>query len=1286
MQQHPRQAQQQRGPGPPVATSGAANSSKTNNNNNNNNNNNGSLTPTRKTRRGKRGGRGRSLSPRLGTHGGASEVGGRVAGAAYHPSAGDWVPTHQRDVHGLPQRRTSSPPSSLMCQQQQDEMVEATPPPATALSAAATAAAAAASAAAIPGAAWGHQEMYGRSNEMHDMVADPVSISWIDTSRSYYQASFAFGHNYSTMAAHHPGRREARAGVGGIGYGTTRPRSLNSPVAATASVRRPREPPALLIRRVQGLLHEMACFFAHFSDRQMSLPVVDMKKVEVQLGGASALMLELQQGLAETYSSMPAAQPCVAPSVLPRDVEQQQQQQQHKAYARTDMTGTHARPAWTVEPGELFANGHRVGMGWRGMNDEPRTQVVGGNSEWQAGMGVARGVGGCGDVEVLQRGEPSPRGRPPVYEEGPLMAAHPPSRCANVADVAAPARPGSHLPLEIEVSEHLKNQVEDVATPPAAAGPLAANGTLSSTDNESEMVGGEGVAVKKKKRRGKRGVRKGKKQMEGFAGFPLAPGLGPEFAGQPRRRLPKAPSLEIMRGEHDLSEYCLQDESGSQTGSDATPKIAPDGAGRTIDNGQEDVLPAPGHTRSAVVDDGSGNGYASVADERGVSAQRNNQEDGDDRNDGYDGDNCDEYDTLGDNEAEDVYTDLDPASVDVQEQRQFAASRQQSGDPSGWGHIVTADPNRPFGDKREFHHGGYYAHPQCSPQDSENDARKSNISSAIPGGQAVVVAGGERGSGEGEGAALCHSNRGLPTPGSTSSGRLGNTPLTNPSETPATTKYAGSSSVFFPETGARPSEDGGKGSGSGGVIGAKTDCGRTESYTSPTTPMTAQVSPTEHFGGDISGSGRGSSGVSENILTPAKSVVASSPSTETEQQQQLSEGVHIDSMKDAVGVRDESTPLRSDGATPSNIDVHAASTDDTGSTAGNFQPPTWPQQQQQQQQRQPRPHHLRVRSEVSTTGLFGGVPKRRSPSAADVGNAYPSAGTPRHWGSWAASCLPREPSSGTPTPEGSGAVGPGEREPPRARNGNGSRHNLEGSRLISPPRYRATVADVQEAFERADTRVAKGQEQGLFGEGCSGDGGGPKRAQPQEGDGAGDSSGGIQSTSKLVVQDANPPRGAPPPSNVVDSSGARATCRGSRDEDDEFQKTFRQPWNRESDSSVEAPGLPSSTPRYRRPSGSSTGRTTSPPFTAMQVLQRQAEHLLNPNQERPQQQCNQGQDPESFCGGIGAGSEPLPAPAGEAGAVESDGQAGVRCRLDGRSDQGAFVDEAVEVVVRAPDL
>lgn len=104
---------------------------------------------------------------------------------------------------------------------------------------------------------------------MHEMVADPVPISWIDTSRSYYQASFAFGHNYSTMAAHHLGQREARAGAGGIGYGTTKPRSPMSPADATASARRPREPPAVVIQRVQGLLHDMACFFAHSSERQM---------------------------------------------------------------------------------------------------------------------------------------------------------------------------------------------------------------------------------------------------------------------------------------------------------------------------------------------------------------------------------------------------------------------------------------------------------------------------------------------------------------------------------------------------------------------------------------------------------------------------------------------------------------------------------------------------------------------------------------------------------------------------------------------------------------------------------------------------------------------------------------------------------------------------------------------------------------------------------------------------------------------------------------------------------
>eukprot|EP00903_Cladosiphon_okamuranus_P008200 g7895.t1 len=145
-------------------------------------------------------------------------------------------------------------------------------------------------------------------------------------------------------------------------------------------------------------------------------------------------------------------------------------------------------------------------------------------------------------------------------------------------------------------------RVEDDAIMTPMPGSSAAICSLSSPDNDIELMKGGMLATKKKKRRGKRGVRKGKKQMEGFAGFPLAPGLGPEFAGQPRRRLPKAPSLEIMRGEHDLSEYCLKDDGSSSSQFDSDPKgnAARDGETEGLlslawAEEQQRVLPADDH-------------------------------------------------------------------------------------------------------------------------------------------------------------------------------------------------------------------------------------------------------------------------------------------------------------------------------------------------------------------------------------------------------------------------------------------------------------------------------------------------------------------------------------------------------------------------------------------------------------------------------------------------------------------------------------------------------------------
>lgn len=111
--QCPRETQhQQRSPGPSEVAAGT----------NKGGTNKPSVTPTRKTRRGKRGGRGRSLSPRTGLPGGAVGAGGRAAGMGYQAAVGSWFPNHQRHFsgsqlgHGPPSLLPPAPPF-LWCHQ-----------------------------------------------------------------------------------------------------------------------------------------------------------------------------------------------------------------------------------------------------------------------------------------------------------------------------------------------------------------------------------------------------------------------------------------------------------------------------------------------------------------------------------------------------------------------------------------------------------------------------------------------------------------------------------------------------------------------------------------------------------------------------------------------------------------------------------------------------------------------------------------------------------------------------------------------------------------------------------------------------------------------------------------------------------------------------------------------------------------------------------------------------------------------------------------------------------------
>lgn len=76
------------------------------------------------------------------------------------------------------------------------------------------------------------------------------------------------------MNAHHPAGDEGGSGggsggiAGGVLRGTPQPMTAGHPTRAGAGRLRPREPPSVLVGRVQNHLHEMACLFSSYSERR----------------------------------------------------------------------------------------------------------------------------------------------------------------------------------------------------------------------------------------------------------------------------------------------------------------------------------------------------------------------------------------------------------------------------------------------------------------------------------------------------------------------------------------------------------------------------------------------------------------------------------------------------------------------------------------------------------------------------------------------------------------------------------------------------------------------------------------------------------------------------------------------------------------------------------------------------------------------------------------------------------------------------------------------------------
>lgn len=180
---------------------------------------------------------------------------------------------------------------------------------------------------------------------------------------------------------------------------------------------------------------------------ESSLSAVDMGKAEEQLRGVSALMLELQRGIAEVQlpqqtQPLPPRGPAAgaAPSTLPRE----------DAYeTRADMSvlhtgrgkGRHAAH-WNVEPETLEA-GHSglAGGGRRAAGHNAGVEQWQGAEAVNVRMGAMGGAGGAGGIGASRQGEVVD-GEHPVYRAtGRPMETH----------IEENAHPGSTVPLQIEV-------------------------------------------------------------------------------------------------------------------------------------------------------------------------------------------------------------------------------------------------------------------------------------------------------------------------------------------------------------------------------------------------------------------------------------------------------------------------------------------------------------------------------------------------------------------------------------------------------------------------------------------------------------------------------------------------------------------------------------------------------------------------------------------------------------------------------------------------------------------
>lgn len=494
-----------------------------------------------------------------------------------------------------------------------------------------------------------------------------------------------------------------------------------------------------------------------------------------------------------------------------------------------------------------------------------------------------------------------------------------------------------------------------------------------------------------------------------------------------------------MRGEHDLSEYCLQDEGSSQADSDAKPKLTHDGESESLAWAEEHHAP-----HGVLPDDSHGNGVGDDSDDafgvlgrwQGVSEQaqaaapavgapksakgmggwrsHQGEEARDSEEEGDEGDNKQEHrweDIAGNGE------DVGPGSVYFEEECQRLASSLG-----------------PFGDSsRQIDSAGHVepSKSDYSPPNSEtkNDAdiNKYNVNGFSESHERLAVV-AERTTGREEGGgATSHTSR---------------------PHKPSIMGNVRGSSTFFPET-DDDDDDGGS-------------IRDTRIYPSPVTPATAKVTRKGHLSGYGGDSGkcnrRRSSGVSEEILTAGARALAEAASMITQQ-------------GDEGGGRGGGGEHRlgPDEATPTTHGAYAAST--AATCTGYQRRQRWPPTVVADGEPTPRLYGRNL--DTSCPAAVAGVDGRAC-SPAGVEGCFGTDSTHR-------------PTLSLSSTELSGGGVMERQQMSSGRCESGSLLN-EGLTLYPTPRYKATVADVQEAFERADTRVARGATQSPLSDNSEGGG------------------------------------------------------------------------------------------------------------------------------------------------------------------------------------------------------